>query len=241
MKHFKDITTTPPNGKPELINAVIMGRNTWESIPAKFRPLPMRTNVILTQNSKYSIECSSKAPTKTLIASSLNDAILQLSKLDNIGHIFVIGGGKVYQDAIDQDLLSRIYYTEIRNLSTDVIQKMDVFFPHLEDSKWKQLPFCRESEKQLNVQWEGGEVKSEGGYHRDDKGDQWKTNVKNGLQYRFLDIQRINTNPLEEEKIELKEKAQVEEGAHVNMEEMQYLDLCRDIIENGVSAQFCCP
>ena len=32
------------------MNAIIMGRKTWESIPAAKRPLPNRLNVVLTKN-----------------------------------------------------------------------------------------------------------------------------------------------------------------------------------------------
>ena len=42
MHRFKKLTIGNKN------NAVIMGRNTWESLPLKFRPLPKRTNIILT-------------------------------------------------------------------------------------------------------------------------------------------------------------------------------------------------
>jgi dihydrofolate reductase len=44
MAYFKRVTSTAPEG---LRNSVIMGRNTWESIPRKFRPLAGRVNVVL--------------------------------------------------------------------------------------------------------------------------------------------------------------------------------------------------
>merc|ERR1719208_697474 len=45
MKFFKELTSEAADNKR---NAVVMGRKTWESIPAKFRPLPGRLNVVLT-------------------------------------------------------------------------------------------------------------------------------------------------------------------------------------------------
>ena len=50
MKYFARMTTTAPDNEK---NAVIMGRNTWESIPLRFRPLPGRTNVVLTSREAY--------------------------------------------------------------------------------------------------------------------------------------------------------------------------------------------
>lgn len=44
MKYFAAATTAAPSG---LQNAVIMGRTTWESIPARFRPLKDRVNIVL--------------------------------------------------------------------------------------------------------------------------------------------------------------------------------------------------
>ena len=47
MAYFAGVTSTSPEGKP---NAVIMGRNTWESIPSKFKPLQKRVNIVVSRN-----------------------------------------------------------------------------------------------------------------------------------------------------------------------------------------------
>jgi len=52
MQYFKETTVKTKN--PDKINAVIMGRKTWDSIPKKFRPLPGRLNFVLTKNPDYS-------------------------------------------------------------------------------------------------------------------------------------------------------------------------------------------
>jgi dihydrofolate reductase len=46
-KYFKAITTKTVDDKK--INAVIMGRKTWESIPKKYRPFSKRENYILSR------------------------------------------------------------------------------------------------------------------------------------------------------------------------------------------------
>ena len=51
MAYFKRVTTDTEGAPPDVRNAVIMGRKTWESIPQKFRPLPGRLNVVLTRSS----------------------------------------------------------------------------------------------------------------------------------------------------------------------------------------------
>ena len=62
---------------------VLMGRRTWESLPDRFRPLPGRTNVVLTSDVTWSAEGARRA-------SSLEQA------LDHDGPLWVIGGGAVY-------------------------------------------------------------------------------------------------------------------------------------------------
>ena len=49
MAFFKRVTLDTEN-TPDVRNAVIMGRKTWESIPNSFRPLPGRLNVVLSRS-----------------------------------------------------------------------------------------------------------------------------------------------------------------------------------------------
>jgi dihydrofolate reductase len=52
MAYFARVTSSAPE---ERRNAVIMGRKTWESIPAKFKPLPKRFNVVVSHNGDYEL------------------------------------------------------------------------------------------------------------------------------------------------------------------------------------------
>lgn len=56
MAHFKEITTPPVNcgyKNDYIFSIVIMGRKTWESIPEKFKPLPQRYNIVLSNDAEY--------------------------------------------------------------------------------------------------------------------------------------------------------------------------------------------
>lgn len=60
MKHFSKLTI----GDGYCNNAVLMGRKTWESIPAKFRPLPRRFNIVLTSQLDYDLKSDSNVALK---------------------------------------------------------------------------------------------------------------------------------------------------------------------------------
>lgn len=117
IKHFKEITTADYNGHQ---NVVIMGRKTWESIPAKFRPLPDRLNIVLTRRDFASF------PQGVLKFSNLDDALQHtVSTPDKpSGKVFVIGGAKLFKTAIEHPSCSEIYLTVIKS-SFDC----DCFFP----------------------------------------------------------------------------------------------------------------
>jgi dihydrofolate reductase len=75
-----------------------MGRKTWDSIPAKFRPLPNRLNVIL---SRGIIEGGSNDENgMTEVHSDLELALLSVSKNPKVAEVFIIGGASVYEQAL---------------------------------------------------------------------------------------------------------------------------------------------
>ncbi len=106
LKQFKKITTTTTS--PNQINAVIMGRKTWESLPERFRPLPGRINCVLTKNEGLYL------PGNVLKATSLEQALSDLpQKYKNLGQVFVIGGAQIFNQAINDAQCQKIYTTHI--------------------------------------------------------------------------------------------------------------------------------
>ena len=109
MRFFKETT---------LNHHVIMGRKNFESIPHKYRPLPNRTNVIITRNSDYKAE-------GCLVVNSVEEA-LEVAKQNGDTHPFIIGGGQIYKLALENNLVDKIYLTKVHH-SFDG----DTFFPEL--------------------------------------------------------------------------------------------------------------
>lgn len=116
MKFFKETTQN---------HHVIMGRKNFESIPERFRPLPNRTNVIITRQKNYKAE-------GCIIVNSIEEA-LEIAKSNEDNEPFIIGGGQIYKLALDANLVDKIYLTKVH-------QKFDgdTFFPNL-NSNWKEI------------------------------------------------------------------------------------------------------
>ena len=81
LAHFKRTTLGCP---------VIMGRKTWDSLPAKFQPLPGRTNVVVTRQADWH---ASGAQT----ARNMREA---LQFCEHFAHAWVIGGAQIYAEAL---------------------------------------------------------------------------------------------------------------------------------------------
>ncbi len=102
LRRFKELTSG---------GTVVMGRRTWESLPARFRPLPNRRNVVVSRNG-----CDAPEVCRTVEEALEDDC-------------FVIGGGEVYAHALP--LADRVYATEVA-----AVVDGDVVFPELGDG-WR--------------------------------------------------------------------------------------------------------
>jgi dihydrofolate reductase len=91
---------------------VIMGRKTWDSLPARFRPLPGRRNIVVTRNAAWQSEGAERA-------GSLDEA---LGLVVDATKVFVIGGAELY--ALALPLADELELTEI-----DAAFDGDALFP----------------------------------------------------------------------------------------------------------------
>lgn len=110
LQYFKKIT---------LGHHILMGKKCYASIG---RPLPKRTNVIITRDPYY-------ISTNCIVVHSIEEA-LQKAYDNGEEEAFIIGGGTIYEQTAD--LWDRLYLTEV-----DVKVEGDIYFPTLEQEKWK--------------------------------------------------------------------------------------------------------
>lgn len=114
FKFFKDTTKH---------HHVIMGRKNYESLPHKFRPLPDRTNIIITRQPDYPVEGAQ-------VVSSLEES-LELARTAGEAEAFIIGGGEIYK--LGLDIAEIIYLTEI---DAEIVG--DVYFPEFDKTIWQE-------------------------------------------------------------------------------------------------------
>ena len=94
LAHFKQLTQGHP---------VIMGRKTWDSLPARFRPLPGRANIVITRQDNWH-------EIGTQRASSMREALLFAEQTGSTT-AWIMGGAQIYAQALP--LATRIEMTEI--------------------------------------------------------------------------------------------------------------------------------
>lgn len=124
LKHFKEIT---------LGHTIIMGRKTFESIG---RVLPNRKNIIITRDPSFTVQGAT-------IVRSLEEALHYVQGKPQIEEVFIIGGGQVFKEALEKNLVDKIYLTVVEARLDSPPESSarrgdfhcDTFFPDYSDFK----------------------------------------------------------------------------------------------------------
>jgi len=113
MIYFQDITIGSYNSQNinSKKNVVIMGYNTWKSIPQKYKPLKDRINIVI--SSRDTDEYYGDA----IVHKDLRSALMMFNRLER-NEIFVIGGEKIYNDCFGQfkDSINHVYKTYVEEV-----------------------------------------------------------------------------------------------------------------------------
>ncbi|MBD5786598.1 dihydrofolate reductase [Cellulosimicrobium terreum] len=135
--HFRGVTSGHP---------VVMGRRTWESLPPRFRPLPGRTNVVVTRQADWVPDgdpAARTAPDLVRVAGSVETALAvarevarngpaDLGDQGRVGEVWVIGGAQLYTATVEH--ADRCVVTEI-----DTVVEGDTYAPDVPVS-WHRAP-----------------------------------------------------------------------------------------------------
>ena len=114
--HFRELTIPHP---------VIMGRRTYESLPDKFRPLPHRTNIVVTRDPDYQQE-------NIIVAHGIKEAIEKAINQSDLS--FVIGGGDIYRQAMVY--ATKMYLTRVHQV---IPEDNLLFFPEINLEEWQEI------------------------------------------------------------------------------------------------------
>ena len=117
MRWFKENTTGAD---------VIMGRKTYESFPKKFRPLPNRTNIVITRKEDYPL------PEGAHKVNNLEAAFAFAENCDETEK-YIIGGGEIYQAALTY--CKEIVLTKVHASFPEA----DTFFPSINYDEWTEI------------------------------------------------------------------------------------------------------
>lgn len=149
-----DTQLKPYQAPANSINAVIMGRKTWDSIPPKFRPLKNRLNIIISRSHAPPPPGTEVTPSEPVRVSSLEQAIEFVKTHPLISRVFVMGGGQIYNAALKMDAAKRVLLTSIdKEYECDTFFGLDVHGGEARELGWRK----RRVEEWREWTGEGGE------------------------------------------------------------------------------------
>jgi len=109
LENFKKIT---------LGHTVVMGYKTWKSLPDKFKPLPGRTNIVLSREKKID----------GVIMKRNTNEVFQMIKENPFRDVFIMGGGELYKQFLPYT--KTIYLTTVEGQNE---RPASIFFPNKSD------------------------------------------------------------------------------------------------------------
>lgn len=247
MNHFKTLTAQIPEDEYfNYFNVVIMGRKTWDSIPVKFKPLPNRINIVLSSQSPDNVIGDVKNKHLVYVVNDWQDVFNLVNKINKAGEIeginnekpisinnlFVIGGQKIYESAINHPYCDKLYLTEVYHK-----YEADTFFPQLSDGR-NEYTLVDVSEFQSDYD----SIIEETIYYRyftyqnnkyflENTVNENVINSLNVIETELSGMSGIDNSKL---MTELRDRLN-RNGKYVNHEEKRFLGFIKDIKENGIT------
>lgn len=153
LEFFKNITSN--NTQKDIPNIVLMGCNTYYSIPINFRPLKNRLNFVLSNNPLYLKEYP--LPKKLKDFSTERVYFLTLLQFQHFyqnfnPNVFVIGGGQIYNLFLNhrEFIISNLYITEVNGYKLEEDSNL-ITMNHFDD-KYRLISYS-EKYKQENISY----------------------------------------------------------------------------------------
>jgi len=207
MNFFKAKTCETPS---DFMNAIIMGYNTWLSMPQVYKNNTKRYNIIICRDHQTFTN-----GTNFYYIDNFDQALTHIETLTNIHNIYVIGGSHIYDCALNHKQLDNIYITHINQSypKNNAVERL-IYFP-IDHQAFKYL-----IDYSMLTKVDESDIKCEQGFN---------------LQYRFLHYKVTSTNFFNLIK-DLKIPT-IQTGnlimSNTNLDEYQYYHLIEHIIHNG--------
>ena len=115
-------------------SSVVMGRHTYESLPAKYRPLPDRINYVLSQS--FAPWGLAKDDDGSLWCSALTTILIHIEQSSYSNrNVYIIGGAMIYSLALNLGVVDRVIMTRMKD-----VYQCDTYFPALptHNCSWKR-------------------------------------------------------------------------------------------------------
>lgn len=115
MSRFRSLT------EGDGFNTVIMGRNTWDSLPGSYRPLPERVNIVMSRDTNWKAEGA--------VTALYPGRAIEIAFAEGSEECWIIGGSQIYEVFLDR--ATEIHVTEVHTRNSG-----DVKFPDWDKTNW---------------------------------------------------------------------------------------------------------